>query len=288
MTKRQNGESSPILYVVATPIGNLEDITFRAIRILEEVDFILCEDKRITIRLLNKYEIKTKLISFHKHNETEEAKNITSHLKSGKNVALVSDAGSPLISDPGCELILEAYKNNIKIISIPGPSALISALSVCPIKFNEFTFLGFLPDKISKRNGIISSLYKNHSTVVLYIAPHDFKKYIKEIYSHYPNINIFYARELTKIYEESWHGKIKDLLDLLEKKELKGEIVLVLDFQKHGDKTNITEKEVINEMRKNIESGKSLKETSKLFAKEYDLSSKTLYDMYIKKEGGVN
>lgn len=276
-----------ILYIVATPIGNLEDITLRALRILKEADFILCEDKRITVRLLNKYGIRTKLIPFHQYNEKEEAKNTISHLKSGKNIALVSDAGSPLISDPGCELISEVYKNHIKIISIPGPSALISALSVCPIKFNEFTFFGFLPDKSLKRNNLISSFSKNCSVAVLYIAPHDIKKYVKEIYSQYPQINVFYARELTKIYEEIWCGKIKDLADLLENKELKGEIVLVLDFQKEKSR-QINKEEMTSLMKKRIKEGKSLKGTSKLFAEEYGLSSKMLYDMYIKKESRVN
>ena len=282
-------KSTGDLYVVATPIGNLEDITLRAIRILKEVDCILCEDKRITVRLLNKYEIKTKLISFHKYNETEEAENIISHLKSGKNIALVSDAGSPLISDPGTELISSAHKNNIKVITIPGPSALISALSICPIKFNEFTFLGFLPDKASKRNDLISSLKKNYSIIVLYIAPHDLKKYIKEIYSHYPEINIFYARELTKIYEEHWYGKIKDLIDLLEKKELKGEIVLVLDFRKIRIKSLETDNsKLIKKMKELITKGQSLKEVSKLLAKEYDLPGNELYRIYLKNRGTVN
>ena len=244
---------------------------------------ILCEDKRITIRLLNKYSIKTKLVSFHEHNEKERSKDIISHLKLGKNIALVSDAGSPLISDPGSDLISAAYQNNIKVISIPGPSAVISAVSICPIKFNSFTFIGFLPNKTSKRNELISLLAKNYSVVILYIAPHDFKKYIKEIYSLYPEINIFYARELTKIYEECWYGKIKDLLDLLENKELKGEIVLVLDFQGHKNKNNITEKEILDKMRKNIDNGKSLKETSKILGKEYNLSSNGLYALYLKK-----
>ena len=272
------------LYIVATPIGNLEDITLRAIRTLKEVDFILCEDKRVTIKLLNKYEIKTKLISFHRHNENKEAESIIFYLKSGKDIALVSDAGSPLISDPGSELISIANREGIEISPIPGPSALIGTLSICPIKFNDFTFLGFLPDKASERNKVISSLDKNSSVVVLYLAPHDFKKYIKEIHNHYPNINVFYARELTKIYEESWHGKIKDLIDLLEKKDLKGEIVLVLNFERvKPEVTEINEKKLTAEMREMIEKGKSLKETSKHFAKKYKLPSNNLYKMYIKK-----
>ena len=273
-----------ILYVAATPIGNLEDITLRAIRILKEVDFVLCEDKRVTQKLLNKYEIKTKLISFHKYNEKKESEKILVYLEAGKNIALVSDAGSPLISDPGTELISKAYENNIKVISIPGASALISALSVCPIKFNKFTFLGFLPDTISKRSNLIFSLAKNCSIAVLYVAPHDIKKYAKEIYNQCPEINIFYARELTKIYEESWHGKIKDFVDLLEKKELKGEIVLVLDFQKEKAK-KISREEIINHLEKSLKEGKSLKEASKNCAKEYDLSSREIYNLYTKNRG---
>ncbi len=272
------------LYVIATPIGNLEDITLRAIRILKEVDFILCEDKRITQKLLNKYEIKTKLISFHKFNEKEEAERIIDYLNGGKDIALVSDAGSPLISDPGADLISTAYKNGIKVISIPGACALISALSICPIKFNEFTFFGFLPEKVSKRNDLISSFSKNCSVAVLYIAPHDLKKYIKEIYDKYPTINIFHTRELTKIYEESWHGKIKDFLNLTEKRVFKGEMVLVLDFQEiRSNKTRKPDNDIIDEMKKYISKGTSLKEASKLCAKEYDLSSNDLYKMYLKK-----
>ena len=276
---KQNG----ILYIIATPIGNLEDITFRAIKKLKDVDCILCEDKRVTQKLLTKYEINTKLISFHKYNEEEESKKTLSYLKSGKNIALVSDAGSPLISDPGIEIVSLAYENNIKVITIPGASALTSALSICPIKFHKFTFLGFLPEKRSKRESIISSLKNNNSAVVLYIAPHDFKKYLKEIYDQYPEIDIFYARELTKIYEESWLGKIQTLINLLEKKELKGEIVLVLDFQRiQSEQTNKSNGELISEIKKYLKTGLSLKESTKIIAKEYNLSSKNLYEMYIK------
>ena len=139
-----------VLYVVATPIGNLEDITLRALRVLKEVDYILCEDKRITSKLLNKYAIKSTLIKYHKFNEQKESENILSLLNSGKKIALVSDAGTPLISDPGESLIYEALKNRIKVSPIPGPSSLTSALSLCPFASLEFLFIGFLPHKKSK------------------------------------------------------------------------------------------------------------------------------------------
>ncbi|MBI2995349.1 MAG: 16S rRNA (cytidine(1402)-2'-O)-methyltransferase [Candidatus Melainabacteria bacterium] len=221
---------SPILYIVATPIGNLEDITLRALRILKEVDYILCEDKRITVRLLNKYEIKSKLISLHKYNEEKSTQEILSLLKEGKNIALVSDAGTPLISDPGSRLITHLRKNNIKIISIPGPSSLTSALSACGFDLREVLFLGFLPAKKSKREKIISSLKERAKVVVIFVAPHDLKKYLLEIYNIYPDIKIFYSREISKIYEENWSGNIKDLVLQLEAKPLKGEIVLILNF----------------------------------------------------------
>ena len=210
-----------MLYIVATPIGNLEDITLRALRILKEVDFILCEDKRITVRLLNKYQIKTKLISFHKFNEQKSTDYIFSLLTSGKNIALVSDAGTPLISDPGTAIVSYARENNVKVISIPGPSALISALSVSPLRIDEFLFLGFLPSKKNKRLKVIFSLSTRSKNIILFVAPHDFKKYIKEICDIYPDIEIFYARELTKIHEEVWYGNIKNLTESLNKKKLK-------------------------------------------------------------------
>ena len=275
-----------MLYVVATPIGNLEDITLRAIRILKEVDYIFCEDTRITQKLLNKYQKKIKSFTFNKYNEKKQTEKILALLKGGKNIALVSDAGTPSISDPGCELILAVVGEGINVVPIPGASALTSALSVCPIKFKDFYFAGFLPDKFSEREKLLLSFNKTIAPVVLYIAPHDLKKYVKEIYAQYPNINIFYARELTKIYEESWCGKIKDLIDLLEKKELKGEIVLVLDFQElNSEVPEINRNEIVNEMRKKIEEGKSLKEVSKIFANAYNCSSKDLYNLYLKNKG---
>ena len=284
MNENKTIKSSGSLYIVATPIGNLEDITLRALRILKEVDFIFCEDTRVTQKLLNKYQIKTKLTTLHKFNEKSQITKIISLLEGGNNIALVSDAGTPVISDPGNELISAASCNKIKIIPIPGASALISALSACPINFKSFNYVGFLPDKTPEREKIISLFGTSNSLMVLYIAPHDFKKYLKEIHSKYQELEIFYAREITKIYEECWHGKINELIKLLEQKELKGEIVLILNFQGQEKKTHKTEKELISQIKKNIESGKSLKEASKNLAKEFDIPSRTLYEMYIKKK----
>ena len=274
-----------VLYVVATPIGNLEDITLRALRILKEVDFILCEDKRVTTKLLNKYEIKSNLISLHKYNEQKLINHVLSILQAGKNAAIVSDAGTPLISDPGLSLISFLRKNNITIIPIPGSSALVSTLSISPFKSNEFLFVGFLPDNKTEREKLIRSFSERADMIVLFVSPHDFNKYLKEIYSFYPFIEVFYARELTKFYEENWLGSIKDLIINVEKKKLKGEIVLCLQFEsKTKSKKNIFEnsKEIIDNIKTHVTNGYSLKEASKLLAKQYGLSSKNLYDLYIK------
>ena len=284
-----SSQSYGSLNIVSTPIGNLEDITIRAIRILNEVDFILCEDKRVTIKLLNKYKIKTKLISFHKFNESTLLDEVVNSLKSGKNIALVSDAGTPLISDPGGSLIKAATENNIKVVSIPGASSLTAAFSLCPYKTDEFLYLGFLPKEKGKRTKIILKLCDRAKNILLFIAPHDLNKYLNEISGVYPEVNVFYAREITKIYEENWSGKIKDLILITKEKKIKGEIVLILNFDSSPKQNNsISNESLLQEINDLITSGISLKEASKNVSKKYDLSGKYLYDLYIKnKKNGM-
>lgn len=269
------------LFIVATPIGNLEDITLRALRTLKEVDLILCEDKRTTIKLLNKYNIRTKLYSYHKFNERSTTDEILKELKNGKDIALVSDAGTPLISDPGSELIKDAREENIKIVPIPGASAVISAISISDKVKNEFLFIGFLSNEKNKRIELIKSLEERTKAAILYVAPHDIKKYLSEIAEIYPNIEIFIAREITKIHEEYVSGKIKDVIDKLDKKEMKGEIVLGLLFSpKEEDK--LSEEEVIRLTKELTNKGFSLKEASKIISKENNLSKNKIYNLVIK------
>ena len=274
------------LYVVATPIGNLEDITFRAINTLKEVDLILCEDKRVTSKLLNKYRIQTKLVSFHKYNENKLIKNIIPELTKGKKIALVSDAGTPLISDPGSSLISCLRKNDIKVIVVPGPSSLTAALSISGFKIDQFLYVGFLPDERSKRISILSSLVnKKVNFVVLFIAPHDLKKYLLEISDIYPDINGFFARELTKIFEESWYGRIVDLIKISEMKKIKGEIVLILDLSSHNKLEKekvISDNDLLRAIETHLSQGFSIKEASMYFGKLYNIPSKNLYSLYIK------
>lgn len=271
------------IFVVSTPIGNLEDITFRAVRVLKEVDFILCEDTRITQKLLNHYEIKTKLIPYHKFNESQIVDSCLSLLKDKKNIALVSDAGTPLISDPGMKLIAKSREKGVNVFSIPGPSSLTAALSVFGEDFKDFLFVGFLPEKKSEREKLIKSFSSKSDFILLFVAPHDFKKYAEEVFNFYPESYIYYSRELTKLYEDFWCGNIADLINKLNKDEivLKGEIVV-------GLKINLPEikpdsEKLLKKIDQLVSSGISLKEASKLVSKEYSMSSKGLYDSYLKK-----
>lgn len=276
------------LYVVGTPIGNLEDVTLRAIRILKEAHYILCEDKRITQKLLNKYQIKTRLISFHKFNEAKTEDEVISLIKSGKSIALLSDAGTPLISDPGARLIKKLNTSGFKVISIPGVSALTAAVSVFGIE-GEFLFVGFLPSKKSQRDKILSDLKNRSKNVILFISPHDLKKYVKEIYELYPNVKIYFARELTKIYEEIWSGNVQEFVQKIENSpntKLKGEMVLGLSFEENRNVTHMNTNECIKLLNKYIKSGKSLKEASKELAKETNLSSSYLYNLFVKEKRG--
>ena len=276
------------IYVIATPIGNLEDITLRALRILGEVNFVLCEDKRVTLKLLNKYKIKTKLISFHKFNENKTIDYVFDLLGNENTIALVSDAGTPLISDPGSKLIARAHKEGIKVIPIPGASAVMSALSVSGLKLNDFLFIGFLPEQKLRREKLILSLKEKANNVIVFIAPHDLKKYLNEIFEKYPDVNVFYARELTKMFEELWAGNLENLLSKIEENSIKGEIVLILNFANVKNKTNeLSKVEILRDLKKYLKEGHSLKEATKIVGEHLDVSRKYLYDLYVKSLSSV-
>ncbi|MSR71104.1 MAG: 16S rRNA (cytidine(1402)-2'-O)-methyltransferase [Candidatus Taylorbacteria bacterium] len=221
----------PTLYIVATPIGNLEDITLRALRILKEVDIILCEDTRTTKVLLNKYEIMTSTLSYHSKSSISKSEEIIAMLKDGKNLALVSDAGTPAISDPGSLLVSQIREQcpEVKIIAIPGPSALISAISISGITGNEFTFLGFLPHK-KGRETIFKEIAESDRPMVFYESPHRILKTIESLQQYAPNRKIIIARELTKIFEEMISGTPNELLTFFEinKEKVRGEFVVMV------------------------------------------------------------
>jgi len=217
-----------LLYIVATPIGNLEDITFRAIRTLKEADLIACEDTRVAQKLLNHYEIKKPLISYFQHSKLAKINQIIDSLKSGKNVALVTDAGSPGISDPGNKLVEEAVKNYILVIPIPGPSGLTALASVAGIDMQRFTFLGFSPHK-KGRETFFKKIVNSRYPVIYFDSVHRVIKNLELLNSLDPGKNIILGRELTKMFEEIIRGKSLDVLKYFEenKSKIKGEFIII-------------------------------------------------------------
>ena len=221
-------KSSGDLYVVATPIGNLEDLTFRALRTLGEVSVIACEDTRQTRKLLNKYSIKKKLISYYHPKESQKIPQIISLLKQGKDVALVTDSGTPGISDPGYPLIREAITQEIKIIPIPGPAAITAALSAAGLPTHRFLFLGFLPPKKEATKKLLDSLKNEKATLVFYLPTRRLHPFLYLVRETIGNRQIVIAREMTKIYEEFLRGLTEELLKKLEGKKLKGEATVLI------------------------------------------------------------
>ncbi|MBH87702.1 MAG: 16S rRNA (cytidine(1402)-2'-O)-methyltransferase [Pelagibacterales bacterium] len=219
------------IYVISTPIGNIEDITIRAIKTLDEMDFIACEDTRITSKLcrIHKINYKDKLISYHDHNSSRTTPFILKKLNDGFNIGLVSDAGTPLISDPGYKLIRSALEKNIEVKSIPGPSALTAAMSVSGISSDQFIFIGFLPRKKALRRIKISSLVKQNYSVIMFENALRLNKLLEELHELLGNRNISIIREITKLYEENIRGSIRDVMSLLKNKNIKGEIVVLIE-----------------------------------------------------------
>lgn len=213
--------------MIATPIGNLKDITLRAIEILKDVDAIICEDTRRTLKLLNHYNIKKKLISYYRGKEEERIPLIEKMLDEGKNLALVSDSGTPCIQDPGYILVKSLREKGYKISPVPGPSALTSALSVSGIKSDEFLFIGFLPKRTSKRKRVLKSARNTGKTCVFFISPHEKEKVLPEILEIFGDKRVYVGRELTKVHEEHFYGDLKNAIEWIRDK--KGEFVLILE-----------------------------------------------------------
>ena len=227
MTSRQS-EHSGCLYLVATPIGNLEDISLRALRILKEADLIACEDTRQTLKLLAQFEIRKPLESYHEHNELTRAPELILRMEEGARVALVSDAGTPVISDPGHRLVSLCLRHNIEVIPIPGPSAIVAALAACGLPSDEFTFLGFLPARSAERRRRLQRVASEHRSLVFYEAPHRLCAALQDALDILGDRHAAAARELTKIHEEFLRGRISDLIRALSSKEPRGEITMVI------------------------------------------------------------
>jgi len=267
------------LYLVSTPLGNLKDITFRAIDILKQSDYILCEDTRVSKILLNKYEIKSNLISNHKFNEKKNVKKIIEYLKIGKIISLISDAGTPSISDPGSILINECVKNSINIYPIPGPSAVATAISISGFS-DQFLFYGFFPEKKSVLMSELKKLSEFNYSLVFFSSPKKINKIIPEIKNFFYDRKIILCREITKYYEEYIRKNVNDL-ELFDKKP-KGEITVVIS-EKIGNKNNSeklseSDMNIIKKMIKKI----SIKEIIEIISQNKKISKKEIYNYCLK------
>lgn len=216
------------LFIVGTPIGNLEDITLRAMRVLREVDLIACEDTRRTQKLLNAYKIKTRTISYHEHNEMTRAPELVIRIEEGSNVALVTDAGMPVVSDPGFRLVHLAVRHNIPVIPVPGASAFVAALAASGMPVEKFRFLGFLPSKRGQRRKALEELRKATKTLVFYEAPHRLVEMLKDVQEILGDRETVVAREVTKLHEEFLRGTASSLLERLKRQPVKGEVTVLV------------------------------------------------------------
>ena len=271
------------LYLIATPIGNLKDITYRAVEILKEVDVIAAEDTRHSLKLLNYLEISKPMISYHRHNEDTKTTELIKILKEGKSIGLITDAGTPGISDPGEEVVKEAIKEQIEVIPIPGACALINALITSGLGTKEFTFYGFLPLDKKLRNEKFEDIQKQNKTIIFYEAPHRLIKTLQEMEQRLGNIEVVLAKELTKIHEKFIRGTIEKVLETLE--DVKGEYIIL--FENHAKTEKQIEIENINQLRREeqfeiyTKKGLSKKDAIKQIAKNNKVPKDTIYKKFI-------
>ena len=276
--KNQEPESG-VLYVVGTPIGNLSDISFRAINILKNVSLIACEDTRQTKKIMNKFEFKNNLISFNKHNSFKKIPKLIAELNAGKSLALVSDAGMPSICDPGEDLIKEVRSHRINIICIPGPCAALNALVTSGLPSSKFIFEGFLPKKKIEREKILMEISKNDKTTILFESPYRLKKLLNELKEHCGGEReIEICRELTKKFEEHIGNNIQEVIAYFKGKEVIGEITIVINGIK--DISKFDKSELKKELNDLINAGLTLSAASKYLAKKNNLTKSLIYKMY--------
>ena len=277
IVSQKSYNNTPTLYLIPTPIGNMEDITIRAINTLKLVDVIFCEDTRVTGQLLNFYNIKKKLISSHEYNESKNKEKLLDYLSSGFNVGLVSDRGTPIISDPGYELAKVAIDGGYNVVSLPGATALIPALTSSGINPMPFYYYGFLNSKDASRRKELEFLKNMDATLILYEAPHRINKTLKDLGNILGNNRkICISREITKKYEEIYRGTIKELIE--QENEYKGELVVVVEGNKKiNEYKSLTIEEHVNLY---IEDGKSSMDAIKIVARERGMKKSEVYDLY--------
>lgn len=280
-----------VLYLCPTPIGNLDDITFRALNVLKEVDLIAAEDTRVTIKLLNHFEIKTPLTSYHEHNKISKGPKLINMLNEGKSIALVTDAGTPALSDPGEDLVQDAIKEGIKVVPLPGAAAAVCALVASGLSTRRFAFEGFLPLKQKEKREFLTKIAKDERTLIFYEAPHRIVKTLKTLFDIFGNRKIVIAREMTKIHEEFIRGTIGEIIERFEASPPKGEMVLVVEgftpckdlpesTKADEDKLKASLQSIIKEeMSKGFTKNQALKRA----AKQVGVSRNEAYEILIEK-----
>ena len=264
------------LYLIPTPIGNLDDITVRALKLLNEVDVLLCEDTRVTGSLLKKYDIKNKLVSCYEYNEDKVKIDVIKLLSEGKKVGLVTDQGTPIISDPGFKVVEEVIKNDFHVIGLPGATAFVPALITSGISPSPFLFYGFLNTKKSKQKEELNSLKDISYTIIFYEAPHRIVDTLNNMKEVFGNRRICLTREISKLYEEIYRGTIEDVL--LEIDNIKGELVLLVEG--NTEKIDYSHMTILEHINLYLEDGMSEKEAIKLVAKERGVAKSIIYNEY--------
>ena len=268
------------LYIVSTPIGNLSDITFRAVQILKNADIIACEDTRHTKKILNHYKIASKLTSYHEHNENTKSEKLLKDLKSGNDIALVTDAGTPCISDPGYKIVNLAIKNGIKVVTVPGASSVISSLTLSGLPTDSFSFFGFVPRTVKQISSLIDSIKFLKTTLIFFESPKRISRTLGYFQNGLGNRKAAVCRELTKIHEEVIHGTLEEIRNKIEMNDgIKGEVCLVIEGYQdnNGDRLN-NDLSLITKRLKSLKNMKlSLKDAVKVVSQEFKLPKKQIY-----------
>lgn len=274
------------LFLCATPIGNLEDITFRVLRTLKEVDLIAAEDTRNSIKLLNHFDIHTPMTSYHEYNKIDKARTLIEKMQQGQNVALITDAGTPGISDPGEELVAMCYESGIEVTSLPGPAACITALTLSGLSTRRFAFEAFLPSDKKERRAVLEELKDETRTIILYEAPHRLVKTLAELYEVLGNRRMTLCRELTKRYETAFRSTLQELLAYYEMEEPKGECVLVIEGRSRKEMEEEAQQEwsampLQAHMAYYENQGIARKEAMKLVAKDRGVGKRDIYQQLL-------
>ena len=268
-----------MLYVVATPIGNLEDITLRALRVLREVDVIAAEDTRHTRKLLDRYDIHTQLTSYHEHNERTKAPALVRRLEAGESIALVSDAGTPTISDPGYHLIRAAAEKGVPVTPVPGVSAATAALSVCGLATDRFVFQGFLPGRRNRRREMLRQLQDDDRTMVFYEAPHRIRESLADMHEVLGDRAAVVGRELTKVHEELLRGTLSQLTGEVEERKPRGEFVIVVEGR--GDAPEVSETVLRDEIGRLLKAGRKANDVARLVADSHHVAKRDIYKLVL-------